>query len=176
MADTSKAKQTMTSSGMPNPRAGASTGGIPSNLDAGVEDAIERASSRGELDAAAQTTTERELTAGSGGRADVGAGTASGSAPPAARSTGADEETSGTSIDEPLVAPDGVAGGAAEGDVERQTPGGRDSDSAPPDGPLANPHDPDEPADEGPIESLGRAISEGLTGAEDSPGRGNNQP
>ena len=176
MANSSKAKQTMTGGGTPKPGTGTSTGGMPSNLDAGVEDAIERASSRGELDAPAQTTTERGLTAGSGVRGDVGADVASRAARAPDVSSGAGEEPADDPRDEPLVAPDGVEGGAAETDVERQTLGGHESEGAPPDGPLANPYDPDEPADEGPIESLGRSVSEAVIGANDSPRRGNGRP
>ena len=142
----------------PGPVRGADVGGIASNADGGLSDALQRSSERGDDDAIGGATIGRGLAGGNEPRLDLGGKSASGSAPgaPAPSRRAPSEEAPGDDRSEGSVEdPDARRG--------RSDPGR--ADTVPPDGsPGTARHDPDEPPDESAIESLGRSVSEVITG------------
>ena len=138
---------------------GASTGGIASNADGGLQDALQRSSERGDDDATGGVTTGEASSGGTEPRLDLGGKNEPGSAdgapvpvrPPRGSATARQGERPVEGRDHSL-------------DDGRSTPRERSDAKRP----AA------EPPDEGPLESLGRSISEPLAGAEDPgvPGSG----
>ena len=127
-------------------RPGADVGGIAANADAGLQDALQRRSERRDADPTGATTGSAGA-AGAEPRLDLGGkaepGSAAGAPAPDRSSSGS--PTTGHPGATAGTAASGIAGASAAG------PGG----VAP---------DPDEPPDKGPVESLGRAVSEVVTG------------
>lgn len=147
---------------------GASTGGMRSTADAGLADALQRSSERGDDDAVAGTTTGEGLSGGAGSRTDLGGKDQPGSAP----------GTSGAAPAAPSESPGGtVSGGAAGGGAAGRTDVGQPLATAGHAPSGATPHEdlPEAPPDEGPLESLGRAMSEVVTGPLDAPVRGQDE-
>jgi len=142
----------------PGPTGGADVGGIAANADGGLRDALQRSSERGDDDAIGGATFGQGLSGGREPRLDLGGkaapGSASGAPGPSRRAPSEEAPTddrSGRSTED-----------AGTG-RERNDPGR--TDTVPPDGNAGTArHDPDEPPDESAIESLGRSVSEVVTG------------
>ena len=142
----------------PGPRRGADIGGMASSADGGLRDALQRSSERGDDDAiggatigsaSGNTTPRLDL----GGKSEPGS--AAGAPAPSRRAPSeespADDRSEGSVED-------------ADAGHERSSDPGR-ADTVAPDGNARTVgHDPDEPPDEGAIESLGRSVSEVVTG------------
>lgn len=141
----------------PGPPRGADVGGIASNADGGLRDALQRSSERGDDDAIGGATIGQAAAGGSEPRLDLGGRSEPGSAPSApAPSRRAPSEEAPTD--------DRSEGSVEDVDARRERSDAGPADTVPPDGAGTTGHDPDEPPDEGPIESLGRSVSEVVTG------------
>ena len=127
---------------------GASTGGIARNADGGLADALQRSSERGDDDATGAATTGEGLSGGTEPRLDLG---------------GKNEPGSASGADVPI----GSAGASATPRPDRAQTASRPSPRHEGGGTATRNHADTEPPDEGPLESLGRAIGEPLTGADD---------
>jgi hypothetical protein len=139
-------------------REGADLGGIVSNADGGLRDSLQRSSERGDDDPTGAATIGQASSGGQEPRLDLGGKaepcSAAGAPAPSRRApseeAGSDDRSS-ESVD-------------SSDDGARRT-GERRTDTVSPDGESGTRgHDPDEPPDEGPIESLGRSVSEVVTG------------
>jgi len=150
-------------------RAGADVGGIAANADGGLQDALQRRTERRDDDPTGATIGSasaggREPRLDLGGKAEPGS--AAGAPAPDRSSPGS--PTAG----HPAVAA-GAAGAGREGDATKDASARGDASGSthPSSGRTASgnqgagtvAHDPDEPPDEGPLESLGRAVSEVVT-------------
>lgn len=138
-------------------REGGDVGGILSNADGGLDDALQRSTERGDDDPIGAATPGQAAAGGREPRIDLGGkaepGSAAGAPAPSRRAPSEEapaRERSGDSVERI--------------DGDRRGDGSR-SDTVAPDGEAGRSgHDPDEPPDEGPIESLGRSVSEVVTG------------
>ena len=140
----------------PGPSRGADVGGIASNADGGLRDALQRSSERGDDDAIGGATIGRGASGGSGPRLDLGGKSepiSAAGAPPSSRRAPSEE----------VPTDDRSEGSVEDVGARRERDAGR-ADTVAPDGTSTTGHDPDEPPDEGSIESLGRAVSEVVTG------------
>jgi hypothetical protein len=142
-------------------REGADVGGIVSNADGGLRESLQRSSERGDDDPTGAATIGQASSGGQEPRLDLGGKAEPGSAagaPAPSRRAPSDEAGPGdrSSQSESVESPD---------DRGASRTGGPRADTVSPDGDSAQRgHDPDEPPDEGPIESLGRSVSEVVTG------------
>ena len=141
----------------PGPSRGADVGGIASNADGGLRDALQRSSERGDDDAIGGATIGQGASAGSVPRLDLGGKSEPGSAPGA-------PAPSRRAPSEEAPADDRTEGSVENADGGRERSDAGRADTVAPDGAGTAGHDPDEPPDEGPIESLGRSVSEVVTG------------
>jgi hypothetical protein len=129
-------------------------GGVLSNADGGLRESLQRSTERGDDDPTGAATIGQAAGGGQEPRVDLGGKNEPGSsagAPAPARRAPSEETTSGDRSSGSMEGGGRVAGRgtdtvAAGGDAARSG------------------HDPDEPPDEGPIESLGRSVSEVVTG------------
>lgn len=139
-------------------REGADVGGIVSNADGGLRDSLQRSSERGDDDPTGAATIGQGSSGGREPRLDLGGKAEPGSAagaPAPSRRAPSEEVRSGDRSSESVESSDRGADRTA----------GHRTDTVSPDGDSAKRgHDPDEPPDEGPIESLGRSVSEVVTG------------
>ena len=129
-------------------RPGADVGGIAANADGGLQDALQRRMQRRDDDPTGATIGSasaggREPRLDLGGKAEPGS--AAGAPAPDQSASDAATPRSG-----------GDASGRTHPSSGRTVAGNRGAGSVA--------HDPDEPPDEGPIESLGRAVSEVVKG------------
>ena len=127
---------------------GTDLGGMRHSADAGLGDALQRSTERADDNPAGPASTGDAATAGSAPRVDLGGTPAPGSGPGAIGATR--RTTAGRSLG--TAAPHG-GGGDGGGDGDEQ-----DALTAP------AAADPDEPRDESAAASLGRAVSEIVTG------------
>jgi len=142
----------------PGPPRGAEIGGIASNADGGLSDALQRSSERGDDDAVGGATVGQGLSGGREPRLDLGGKSEPGSAPgaPAPARRSPSEEAPSSDRSEGAVE---STGGRRERNDSART------DTVPPDGESGTARrDPDEPPDESAVESLGRSVSEVVTG------------
>ena len=142
----------------PGPTRGADVGGMAANADGGLRDALQRSSERGDDDAIGGATIGQGGSGGREPRLDLGGtaepGSASGAAAPSRR---------GPSEEAPVD--DRPERSSDEADTRRERSDAGRTDTVPPDGDAGTTrHDPDEPPDESAIESLGRSVSEVVTG------------
>ena len=146
-------------------REGGDVGGILSNADGGLDDALQRSTERGDEDPTGAASVGQAASGGQEPRLDLGGksepGSAAGASSPSRRAPSEEAPARERSA------------GAVERSGGGRPGGGSRSDTVAPDGDDAaagdrqarrSGHDPDEPPDEGPIESLGRSISEVVTG------------
>jgi len=135
-------------------REGADVGGIVSNADGGLRESLQRSSERGDDDPTGAATLGQGSSGGREPRLDLGGkaepGSAAGAPAPSRRAPSEEVPSS-----EPVESAERGAGRTATQRADTVSP---DGDS------VQRGHDPDEPPDEGPIESLGRSVSEVVTG------------
>lgn len=141
----------------PGPRRGADVGGMASSADAGLRDALQRSSERS--DDAIGGATIGSASGGTTPRLDLGGksepGSAAGAPAPSRRAPSEEAPTD-----------DRSEGSVEDADArrDRSSDPGR-ADTVAPDGNARTVrHDPDEPPGESAIESLGRSVSEVVTG------------
>jgi hypothetical protein len=160
-------------------RPGADVGGMAANAEGGLQDALQRRTERRDDDPTGATIGSAsagglEPRLDLGGKAEPGSAAGapapdrSGPGSPTARHAGVAAGTTG-----PGFGNGGDQGrrAGAPGDAWRATASpsrphasGADASHRSDQGSGSVAHDPDEPPDEGPLESLGRAVSEALTG------------
>ena len=142
----------------PEPPRGADVGGIASNADGGLRDALQRSSERGDDDAIGGVALGQGASGGSAPRLDRGGksepGSASSASAPSRRAPSEEAPTD-----------DRSEGSTENARVPRERADLDRADTVAPDGDARTVrHDPDEPPDESAIESLGRSLSEVVTG------------
>ena len=147
-------------------REGASTGGILSTAAGGLGNAVQRSSERGDDDAIGRATTGEGVGGGAAPRIDLG-----GKAAPGSASGGSGPEDAAAS-EQPATRSDNDSDASSnvDGSVTTAGSGGaprrnRDAQASTVSGgpsPAA-----DEPPDEGAVESLGRSVSDVVTGSDD---------
>jgi hypothetical protein len=143
-------------------REGTDVGGIVSNADRGLRESLQRSSERGEADPTGAATIGQGSSGGREPRLDLGGkaepGSAGGAPAPSRRAPSEEMGPSDRSSDS-------VESVGSPHDRGAIRTGAQRTDTVSPDGDSARRgHDPDEPPDEGPIESLGRSVSEVVTG------------
>lgn len=137
---------------------GADVGGVAAAPQTGVAEAMQRSMERREQPVIGRASTGDAAGGASDPRIDLGGKAEPGSAagaPAPSRRAPSEEVRSGDRSSESVESSDRGADRTA----------GNRTDTVSPDGDSAKRgHDPDEPPDEGPIESLGRSVSEVVTG------------
>jgi hypothetical protein len=132
-------------------RSGASTGGVAESPTQGVEDALQRSTERG-LDEPLGTSTGNAAGGAGGPRIDLGGtnepGAGPGTTPPGSDAVPRSGGSGNTAPQETTARP---ASGSPSSARER----------------AVEPHHPEEPPDEGAVESFGRAIGEVVTGSDE---------
>ena len=139
-------------------RKGADVGGMASTADAGLADATQRSMERRDEDPTGGATLGEGMGGTqSAGRTDLGGKNAPGSAPGAARpSRRADSVETTPRPGRPAVTERTTTGRVRSANAGR-TASGR----------AAEGHEIDEPRDEGPVESLGRAVGDVVLGSDE---------
>ena len=139
-------------------REGGDVGGVLSNADGGLRESLQRSTERGDDDTTGAATIGQGAGGGHEPRVDLGGKNEPGSsagAPAPSRRAQSEETPSGDRSSGAMERDSGVAGRGSAGRADTVAPDGEAARSG---------HDPDEPPDEGPIESLGRSVSEVVTG------------